>query len=299
MTSPEQHRNKAPEHYDPVMSAPVRTPSLAGSIIKSVLFMLLCGIVGPIFLVLSFVLDVPFGAADWLRPVGIGVTALMVAIGVFLGVWSYRRRAKKHRLATTGRVARGDVLAIEPTNMMVNNQPMIRLALRIHGPGVQPFEVDVKRVIPIALTGMLHRGVVGVYVDPATQEFEIDWQLTGLLSGSMPTIFTDSATGREYDLTGQTDVILQVMEILQRHGVQPQSMTDLRNNPAARAEIMRLAHTHGRDPSAPPGHPQQSAQHAPQSSTADRLAELDQIWGRGLLSEAEYHESRARILGGL
>lgn len=283
------------------MSAPVRTPSLAGSIIKSVLFMLLCGIVGPIFLVLSYVLDGPMGAAaHWMRPVGIGVTALMVVIGVVLGIWSYRRRAKKHRLSTTGRVARGDVLAIEPTNMMVNNQPMIRLALRIHGPGVQPFEVDVKRVIPIALTGMLHRGVVGVYVDPATQEFEIDWQLTGLLSGSMPTIFTDSATGRQYDLTGQTDVILQVMEILQRHGVQPQSMTDLRNNPAARAEIMRLAHAHGRDPSAPQGQPLQGhAPAPPQQSTADRLAELDQVWGRGLLSEAEYHESRARILGGL
>lgn len=286
--------------YDSDMSAPVRTPSLAGSIIKSVLFMLLCGIVGPIFIVLSFVLDLPGGGTPgWLLPTGIGVTVLMVVIGVVLGVWSHGKRAKKHRLAATGKVARGDILSLEPTNMMVDNQPMIRLSLRIHGPGVPPFTVDVKRVIPIALTGMLHRGVVGVYVEPGTQEFEIDWQMTGLLSGSMPVTFTESATGQVYDITGQTDVVLQVLEILQRHGIRPDNMTDLRTNPGARSEVMRLAHQHGRTPGVQQGPSQQQYPAAPQQSTGDRLTELDQLWSQGRLTEEEYHASRQRILGGL
>ncbi|TNM42014.1 SHOCT domain-containing protein [Nocardioides albidus] len=155
------------------MSQP-RPPSLARCLLPPVLFLLVAGVVGPIFLVMGLVASGP--ETGWLLPTGIGITLLDLVIGVLIGLGRYRAQHKLHRLRADGRPARGEVLSFDQTNVRVNDQPLLKLRLRIHGDDLAPFEVESRTVVPDVRMPLLYGGELPVLVDPETREWEIDWE---------------------------------------------------------------------------------------------------------------------------
>ncbi|MBM7517892.1 hypothetical protein [Nocardioides nitrophenolicus] len=202
-----------------------RPPSLLRNALPPVLFLLFCGIVGPIFLVMGLVTDGP--EAGWLLPIGILVTVLDLVIGVLIGRGRYRSAQKLYRLRTQGRPARAQVLSFDPTNVRINDQPLLKLRLRIHGADLAPYEVESRTVVPDFRMPLLYAGDLPVLVDPESREWELDWDAAG--------------------------------------PVAPMS------------------------PVAPPA----------EKTPAERLAELDDLLRRDLVSREEYDATRARILDGI
>ncbi|WP_436701033.1 SHOCT domain-containing protein [Nocardioides sp. BYT-33-1] len=151
-----------------------KPPSLVGSVLPPVLFVLVAGIVGPIFLVLGLVADVP--ETSWLLPTGVGITLLDLVIGLLLGRGRYRSAQRLHRLRTRGRAARGRVLSFEPTGVRVNDQPMMIIKLVVEGGDITPFEAQARTVVPDVHIPLLHVGELPILIDPETDEWEIDWE---------------------------------------------------------------------------------------------------------------------------
>ncbi|GAA3550609.1 hypothetical protein GCM10022263_41960 [Nocardioides daeguensis] len=196
-----------------------------------VLFLLVCGIVGPIFWVMGLATgDEP--GAGWLLPTGIAITVLDLVIGVLIGRGRYRSAQKLHRLRSNGRPARAQVLSFDPTNVRINDQPLLKLRLRIHGADLAPFEVESRTVVSDFRMPLLYAGDLPVLVDPESQEWEFDWDAADPITPVVPSA-----------------------------AVLP---------PAAAAK-----------------------------TPAERLAELDDLLAKDLVTRDEYDATRARILDGI
>lgn len=275
-----------------------------GSFLKTLAFVMVCGIVGPIFVVMYYVIDEP--GLEWMFWTGLGVTILNVVIAFVIARVSARFTAKMARMQVSGHMALADVTALRQTNMEINDQPVMQLGLRIHGAEVPTFDVDVRKTVPIVAQAMLHRRVLAVLVDPSTREFEIDWQATGMVTGSVPAKFTSSEDGRTYDLTGQPEPLIAILEVLRKHGIAGSGTIDLRSNPRARAEVMDIVRRYATSAPAdvsPYGTSngtsggRTSLQKPPQRSLTERLAELDALFSAGRINAAEYQQARQRVLG--
>ncbi|WP_141004892.1 SHOCT domain-containing protein [Nocardioides humi] len=203
-----------------------RPPSLLRSVLPPTLFMLLCGIVGPIFVIVGLSVDEP--GTGWLLPLGIAITVLDVVIGLVIGGLRHRSALRSHRLRQRGRPARAQVLSFEHTSVRINEQPLLKLRLRIEGEDIAPFEVESRQVVPDVRMPLLYGGELPALVDPETREWEVDW------SSARPIA----------------------------PGVVPVAAADAR-------------------------------------TPAERLAELDDLLRRDLVSREEYDAARARILGEL
>ncbi|WP_245938137.1 SHOCT domain-containing protein [Williamsia limnetica] len=262
-------------------------------------FSLLCGIVGPIFLAAYFVIDDPM--VGWMFYTGLAVTVLDVVIAFFIARFTYRGRRRRYELEQTGRLGVADVLSVEQTNVQVNNQPMMKLKLRIHGDGIAPFEADKRLVVPLMHLAALNARRLAVLVDPYSGEFEIDWNRTSLLAGSAPARFTDTDTGREYDLSGQSAALMEIMNVFKNNNIPFGGTVDLRSNPVARQQVMDIVRRVGGQPAGGPDlrKVDYAAPPAPPQSPSQRLAELEAMRGAGNISDAEYQAVRTRILGQL
>lgn len=150
-----------------------RPPSALRSYVPPVLFVLLAGVVGPIFLVMGLVAEGP--ETGWLLPTGLLVTALDIVIGLLIGRGRHQAQVKMHHLRRVGRPATAQVLSFDQTGVRVNDQPMLVLKMRIHGEDLVPFEVQAREVVPEIRIPLLHAGQLPVLVDPETHEWEIDW----------------------------------------------------------------------------------------------------------------------------
>jgi ABC-type transport system substrate-binding protein len=146
-------------------------------------------------------------------------------------------------------------------------------------------------------------------VDPVTNEYQIDWERSSLVSGMMPATFTIAEDNRTYDLTGQAGPLMEILQILKANGIALNKMVDLRSNPAVRqqvqAVIRRAAATQqaSAGPAAPPptSPPPPSAPVAapPELSTAQRLQQLETLRATGAISDQEYNTKRQQILSDL
>ncbi|WP_240498465.1 SHOCT domain-containing protein [Williamsia sp. 1135] len=262
-------------------------------------FSLLCGIVGPIFLVAYFVIGDPM--VGWMFYTGLAITILDVVIAFFIAQFTYRGKRRRFELEQTGRLGVADVLSVEQTNVQVNNQPMMKLKLRIHGDGIAPFEADKRLVVPLMHLAALNARRLAVLVDPYSGQFEIDWQRTSLLAGSAPARFTDTDTGREFDLSGQSDALMEIMSVFKNNNIPFGGTVDLRSNPVARQQVMDIVRRVGGQPAGRPDlrKVDYAAPPAPPRSPSQRLAELEAMRGAGNISDAEYQAVRTRILGEL
>lgn len=160
-------------------------------------------------------------------------------------------------------------------------------------------------------------------MDPATQEYQIDWERSALINGLVPATFTVAEDNRTYDLSGQTGALMEILQILKVNGIGMNNMIDLRANPAARQQVqsvVRRAAAHQTPaasgpgapvgvpplgaapvgaPPPPPGAAPQYPAMAPEPSTSQRLQELETLRATGAVSEQEYATKRAQILSDL
>ncbi|QZH57735.1 SHOCT domain-containing protein [Mycolicibacterium farcinogenes] len=269
-------------------------------------FVLLCGIVGPIFLVIYFA-----GGGDpllkWMFWTGLLVTAIDVLIALGLTAAGSKSAAQNQKLEQVGVLALAQVTGIHETNTRINEQPLVKLDLQISGPGIAPFASQDRVLASVSRLPMITNRKLVVLVDPATNEYRIDWERSSLVSGLMPATFTIAEENKTYDLTGQSGPLMEILQILKAHGIAVNSMVDLRANPVAREEVqavVRRAAAQQAAPSSPVAGTEPAAPSAPflappAPSTAQRLQELETLRATGAVSEDEYAAKRQQIIAEL
>lgn len=188
-------------------------PSFARNLARTLPFMLVCGIVGPIFLAIYFL----SGGSDligWMLWTGLGVTLLDVVIAVGIAAARTRSQQRTYRLQRTGRRGFADILELGQTGVRINDQPLIEIRVRIHGPDIATFEAERKAVIADIQMPLLYAGPVPVLVDPETGEWEFDWDapraappamsgmMPGLVAGAVPTADQRPVAERLAELDG-------------------------------------------------------------------------------------------------
>jgi hypothetical protein len=276
-------------------------------------FVLVCGIVGPIFLVIYFVSGGD-PTMKWMFWIGLLITAVDVLIALGITAMGARSAAKLQVLEQNGVLALAQVVGIHETNTRINEQPLVKLDLQISGPGLTPFATQDRVLASVSRLPMITNRKLVALVDPTTNEYRIDWDRSALVGGLMPATFTVTEDNTTYDLTGQSEPLLEILRLLKAHNIGMNNMIDLRANPVAREQVQNIVRRAGSvglaQRSAPQGVPQPSGQPAPQPvpvppftppppSTAQRLQELETLRATGAVSEAEYTAKRQQIIADL
>jgi hypothetical protein len=280
--------------------------------LKAQLIVLVCGgLVGPIFLATYFVLPSLMGNqfdsidssisssirdnTSWLLWVGLLITILDVVIAVWLANRGAQSSAKMAHLQQAGVLAMAQIQGLTETGMRINDHPVIKLDLRITGPGVD-FN-DQKRVtVGFAQQAVVTARKLVVLVDPTTHEYEIDWQASSLIAGVVPAQFTSSEDHTTYDLSGQAGPLMEILQIYKANNLPFSGTVDIRNYPVVRQQIMdvvrRAAAQQQQSTPAAGGGVAAPAQ----QSAAQRLDELEKLHTSGALSDAEYTAARQKII---
>jgi hypothetical protein len=271
--------------------------------IKAQIMVLLCGgLVGPIFLVVYFALG-QMGLMKWMFWVGLLITAADVLIALALANFNAKSAAKTQALEQTGVLALAQVVGIQETGTRINEQPLVKLDLQISGPGLAPFASQDRVIASITRLPMITNRKLVTLVDPATNEYQIDWERSSLVSGMMPATFTIAEDNRTYDLTGQAGPLMEILQILKANSIAMNKMVDLRNNPAVRQQVQAVIRRAAATQQAPagPAAPPPSAPVAapPEPSTAQRLQQLETLRATGAISDQEYNTKRQQILSDL
>ncbi len=263
-------------------------------------FVLLCGIVGPIFLVIYFVTGAD-PMLSWLFWWGLIITAIDILIALGMTGFGAKAAAKTQALEASGVLALAQVVGIHETNTMINEQPLVKLDLRISGPGITPFSTQDKVVASMGRQPMIMSRKLVALVDPVTNEYQIDWERSSLISGLMPATFSVAEDNRTYDLTGQVEPLMEILQVLKANGIGINSMVDLRSNPAARQQVQAIVRRAAAQQAPPPVPATPAAPPmAPAAPTAaQRLQELETLRATGTISEAEYTAKRQQIIAEL
>ena len=130
-------------------------------------FVLLCGIVGPIFLAIYFAAG-PDPMLRWMFWAGLLITAADVLIALAITAAGAKSAAKTAALEQTGVLALAQVTGIQETNTRINEQPLVKLDLQISGPGIAPFASQDRVIASIARLPMITNRKLVALVDPAT-----------------------------------------------------------------------------------------------------------------------------------
>lgn len=263
------------------------------------LLVLLCGIVGPIFLVIYFVAGAD-PVLEWMFWTGLLITAADVLIALAITGFGSRSAAKTQELEASGALALAQVTGIHETNTRINDRPLVKLDLQISGPGITPFATQDQVVASVSRLPMITSRKLVALVDPATSEYQIDWQRSALVSGLMPATFSVAEEGRTYDLTGQTEPLMEILQVLKANGITIDNMIDLRSNPAARQQVQAIVRQAAAQQAVPPPVTAGSAYGPPEEPTlSQRLQQLETLRATGSITEAEYTAKRREIISEL
>ncbi|MGV0678878.1 MULTISPECIES: SHOCT domain-containing protein [Mycolicibacterium] len=267
-------------------------------------FVLLCGIVGPIFLVIYFV-----SGGDpmmkWMFWMGLLITAIDILIALGITAVGSKSAAQNAKLEQVGVLALAQVTGIHETGTRINEQPLVKLDLQISGPGIAPFATQDRVLASMSRLPMITNRKLVALVDPATNEYRIDWERSSLVSGLMPATFTLAEENKTYDLTGQSGPLMEILQILKANGIGINNMVDLRSNPGVREQVQAVVRraaaqqTPAPAPSAPTAASSAQFMAPPAPSTAQRLQELETLRATGAVSEDEYAAKRQQIIADL
>ncbi|HLM25458.1 MAG TPA: hypothetical protein VK304_00660 [Thermoleophilaceae bacterium] len=206
----------------------------------------------------------------WIALPEIGIGQIWVVVAVFLiALFAFlgRRSQANERLKQEGIPGTAQILEAEQTGMYVNNQPQVKLRLRVEAHGIAPYEVHKRVTVPLIAIGALGSGrPLTVAVDPTDRDrIAIDWGA----SAAAPATPT-----REVHPRANSDPRAAVLEALGRHGI------DAAHGEAAADPATSVA-------SEAKGEP------------LDRLTKLMQLRAANLITDEELHEYRKRILDGV
>ena len=279
--------------------------------IKAQLMVLLCGgLVGPIFLIVYFALGpVERPYIQWMFYVGLLITAADVLIALALANYNAKSAAQTQKLEQTGVLALAQVTGLAETGTRINDQPLVKVSLHIQGPGITPFDTQDRVIASVTRLPMITNRKLVVLVDPATNQYQIDWERSALVGGLMPAQFTLAEDNKTYDLSGQSGPLMEILQILRANGIALNNMIDIRSNPAVRQQVMsvvRRAAAAQQAPAAPAAAVAAATPAAtympppaPEPSAAQRLQELETLRATGAISDAEYTTKRQQILSDL
>src|SRR5215207_9898932 len=278
---------------------------MLGRYIKSQIWVLLCGgLVGPIFLAVYFAIG-QSSLLRWMFWVGLLITAADVLIALALASYSAKSSATTRALEQSGVLTLAQITGIHETGTRINENPLVKIDLQISGPGIAPFASQDRVIASVARLPMITNRKLVALVDRATNEYQIDWERSGLVSGLMPANFTIAEDNKTYDLTGQAGPLMEILQILKANGIGMNNMIDLRSNPAARQQVqavVRRAAAAQQASSAPgpaAGAPAASYAAPPEQTTAQRLQELETLRATGTITDDEYNAKRQQILSDL
>jgi hypothetical protein len=268
--------------------------------LKAQLVVLLCGgLVGPIFLVVYFVLGLG-SLLQWMLYVGLLITVADVVIAIVLANYGAKSSAKNAELEQNGVLTLAQITGITETGTWVNNQQVIKVHLHISGPGLLPFDSEDRVIASVTRLGNLNARKVVVLVNPTTGEYRIDWERSALVNGLMPAQFTVAEDNRTYDLSGQAGPLMEILQILKTNGVPLDRMVDIRTNPGLRQQIQavvrRAVQNQAPAPQSAPAAGPAAVITPPQPSIAQRLQELETLRAGGALTDEEYNSRRAQII---
>lgn len=264
--------------------------------VKAQLMVLLCGgLVGPIFLAVYFALgQSSLMKMKWMLYVGLLITIADVLVALLLTNFGAKSAAKSQFLEQHGVLALAQVTGMHETGTRINEQPLIKIDLHIEGHGLAPFDTQDRVIASVTRLPMISSRKLAVLVDPATNNYQIDWQRSALLSGAVPAQFTLAEDNRTYDLSGQTGPLMEILQILRTNGMAVQGTLDIRSNPVVRqqvsAVVRRAAEQRGGSVHADASDPR---------SAAERLQELDGLRIAGVVSDDEYAQKRQQIIADL
>ncbi|BBY80021.1 SHOCT domain-containing protein [Mycolicibacterium pulveris] len=267
-------------------------------------FVLLCGIVGPIFLIVYFAMGAD-PMLQWMFWIGLLITAMDVLIALGITAAGATKQAKTAALEQTGVLALAQVVGIHETGTRINEQPLVKLDLQISGPGIAPFASQDRVLASISRLPMITSRKLVAIVDPMTNEYQIDWERSSLVSGMMPANFTLAEDNTSYDLSGQVGPLMEILQILKTHNIALNSMIDLRSNPVARQQVQDIVRRAVAKPTPAQQAPVAQTQTPgavltpPEPSTAQRLQELETLRATGAITEDEYAAKRQQILADL
>jgi Short C-terminal domain len=265
--------------------------------LKAQLIVLLCGgLVGPIFLIIYYT----SGFSDllqWMLYVGLLITVADVVVAIGLAAYGAQSSAKTAELERNGVLALAQITGLAETGTRINDRPVVRLDMRITGPGID-FNTQKRAIVDIAKQAIVTRGKLVVLVDPNTGEHQIDWQRSGLIAGVVPAQFVDSESNKTYDLTGQIGPLMEIFRIYQANNLPSSGQVDLRSYPAVRQQIMTVVRRAAEQqaPAAAPAAAAAPVVTPPQPPIAQRLQELDTLRATGALTDQEYNARRAQII---
>lgn len=268
--------------------------------LKSQGFVLLCGgLVGPIFLITYFALK-QIGELKWMFYVGLLITAADVLIALALTSFGSKSAAKNAELEQSGVLALAQIMGIKETGTRINEQPLVKLQLRVSGSGFTPFDSEDRVIASVSRLGNITARKLVVLVDPATQEYRIDWERSALVNGLVPAQFTTSEDNKTYDLSGQAGPLMEILQILKANNIPLNRMVDIRSNPVLRQQIQAVvARAAAQQTPAGVGQPASgpgAAGAQPEHSVGDRLQELKALHDSGAVSDEEYTSKRAQII---
>ena len=133
--------------------------------VKIQAFVLLCGIVGPIFLAIYFASGAQ-PIMKWMFWAGLAITALDVLIALGITSMGARSAAKTQALEQTGVLALAQVVGIHETGTRINEQPLVKIDLQISGPGIAPFASQDRVIASITRLPMITNRKLVALVDP-------------------------------------------------------------------------------------------------------------------------------------
>ncbi|HEX2212007.1 MAG TPA: SHOCT domain-containing protein, partial [Mycobacterium sp.] len=185
-----------------------------------------------------------------------------------------------------------------------NNQPLVKLNLQIKAPGLEPFVSQDKVIASMERLSMINNRKLVALVDPATGDYQIDWDRSTLLSGLTPPTFTLDGDDRTFDLSGQTEQLMEILRILMSHGIGMNNLMELQSNPTARQQVRAVVRRAAAEqPSVVRAGGSTSTAASSggptEATTAQRLQELEMLRSAGGISEDEYTVKRQQIIAAL
>ena len=236
----------------------------------------------------------------WLGQIWIVVA---LALGVFF-FFLARRQAGMERIRKEGIRGTAHILGGEQTGAQVNDQPVMKLKLRVEASGVAPFEVVKKAIVPIFSVGALGSGrpLPVYFMRDKPHELVIDWDEAMATAATLPQGGATASTGGGtpvYVGGGDPDAQGAVADALKKHGIAPEGTIDLRENQAARADVLKALKEQGIDVAhaEAAANPETTVQGQQSSAnTLDRLQKLMELKNAQLITDEEFSEHKERIL---
>ena len=272
--------------------------------LKAQLTVLVCGgLVGPIFLIVYFATGQQT-LLKWMFFVGLLITAADVLIALALANYNAKSAAKAQALEQSGVLALAQIGGIAETGTRINDQPLVKLNLHIEGPGITPFDSQDRVIASVTRLGNITARKLVVLVDPATNDYRIDWERSALVNGLVPAQFTVAGDNKIYDLSGQAGPLMEILQLLKANNIPAGGMADLRSNPVLRQQVQAVVRRAAQQTQAAPTPVAQQTPapaRAPVAaasglSIAQRLQELETLRATGAISDAEYTAKRQQII---